>query len=225
MINKKFYEFFESIKDKLGIRKTSFTKIFQYLDNIEGPINIVETGCLRIKDNFKGDGQSTLLFDKYTQYREEKSKVYTVDINPKATEVCKSIVSDNVEIHTGDSVKYLAELMPKLKKQNEKISLFYLDSFDVDWQSSDRSAAHHLKEITAIINHISEETLIVIDDAPILAPMKIDDKKLSLITEHPAPKPFIGGKGYLVNEFAYANNATLYFSNYQTAWYNFKKKL
>ena len=204
---------------------TSFTKIFQYLDKIEGPINIVETGCLRIKDNFKGDGQSTLLFDKYTQYRGGKSKVYTVDINPKATEVCKSVVSDNVEIHTGDSVKYLTELMPKLKKQNEKISLFYLDSFDVDWQSSDRSAAHHLKEITAIINHISEETLIVIDDAPILAPMKIDDKNLSLITEHPAPKPFIGGKGYLVNEFAYANNATLYFSNYQTAWYNFKKKL
>ena len=225
MINKKFYEFFESIKNKLGIRKTSFTKIFQYLDNIEGPINIVETGCLRIKDNFKGDGQSTLLFDKYTQYREEKSKVYTVDINPKATEFCKSIVSNNVEIHTGDSVKYLTELMPKLKKQDQKISLFYLDSFDVDWQSSDRSAAHHLKEITAIIDYISEETLIVIDDAPILAPMKIDDKKLSLITEHPAPKPFIGGKGYLVNEFAYANNATLYFSNYQTAWYNFKKKL
>ena len=225
MFNERFNNFFESIKDKLGIRKTSFTKIFQYLDKIEGPINIVETGCLRIKDNFKGDGQSTLLFDKYTQYRGGKSKVYTVDINPKATEVCKSVVSDNVEIHTGDSVKYLTELMPKLKKQNEKISLFYLDSFDVDWQSSDRSAAHHLKEITAIINYISEETLIVIDDAPILAPMKIEDNKLSPIMEHPAPKPFVGGKGYLVNEFAYANNATLYFSNYQTAWYNFKKKL
>ena len=67
--------------------------------------------------------------------------------------------------------------------------------------------------------------LIVVDDAPILAPMKIEDKKMSLITEHPAPKPFIGGKGYLVNEFAFANDATLYFSNYQTAWYNFKKKL
>ena len=223
MFNEEFNNFFESIKDKLGIRKTSFTKIFQYLDKIEGPINIVETGCLRIKDNFKGDGQSTLLFDKYTQYRGGKSKVYTVDINPKATEVCKSVVSDNVEIHTGDSVKYLTELMPKLKKQNEKISLFYLDSFDVDWQSSDRSAAHHLKEITAIINYISEETLIVIDDAPILAPMKIENEKMSIITEHPAPKPFVGGKGYLVNEFAYANNATLYFSNYQTAWYNFKK--
>ena len=225
MINKKFYEFFENIKDRLGIRKTSFAKIFEYLDNIKGPIIIVETGCLRVKDNFKGDGQSTLLFDKYTQFREEKSKVYTVDINPRATEVCKSIVSDNVEIHTGDSVKYLTELMPKLKNQGQKISLFYLDSFDVDWQSPDRSAAHHLKEITAIINYISEETLIVIDDAPILAPMKIENNKFSPIKEHPAPKPFVGGKGYLVNEFAYANNATLYFSNYQTAWYNFKKKL
>ena len=225
MNNKKFSEFFESIKGKLGIRKKSFTKIFQYLDNIKGPINIVETGCLRIKDNFKGDGQSTLLFDKYTQFRGEKSKVYTVDINPKATEVCRSVVSDNVEIHTGDSVKYLIELLPRLKKEKQKISLFYLDSFDVDWQSSDRSAAHHLKEITAIINYISEETLIVVDDAPILAPMKIEDKKMSLITEHPAPKPFIGGKGYLVNEFAFANDATLYFSNYQTAWFNFKKKL
>ena len=183
MNNKKFNEFFESIKDKLGIRKTSFTKIFQYLDNIKGPINIVETGCLRIKDNFKGDGQSTLLFDKYTQFRGEKSKVYTVDINPKATEVCKSVVSDNVEIHTGDSVKYLVELLPKLKKEEQKISLFYLDSFDVDWQSSDRSAAHHLKEIAAIINYISEETLIVIDDAPILAPMKIENEKMEARTK------------------------------------------
>ena len=103
--------------------------------------------------------------------------------------------------------------------------MFYLDSFDVDWQSSDRSAAHHLKEIAAIINYIYEETLIVVDDAPILAPMKIEDEKMSLLTEHPAPKPFIGGKGYLVNEFAFANNATLYFSNYKTAWFNFKKKL
>tara|TARA_Y100000816_G_scaffold27912_1_gene17849 strand:+ start:1091 stop:1768 length:678 start_codon:yes stop_codon:yes gene_type:complete len=224
MFNEEFNNFFESIKDKLGIRKASFTKIFQYLDNIKGPINIVETGCLRIKDNFKGDGQSTLLFDKYTQYREDKSKVYTVDINPKATEICKSVVSDNVEIHTGDSVRYLTVQMPKLKKEEKKISLIYLDSFDVDWQSSDRAAAHHLKELIAVINHISEETLIVIDDAPIFAPMKIEDKKLSVITEHPAPKPFVGGKGYLVNEFAYACDATLYFSNYQTAWFNFKKK-
>lgn len=223
MTNKNFYEFFDNIKDKLKIRKTSFTKIFQYLDNINEPINIVETGCLRIKDNFVGDGQSTLLFDKYSQFRGSGSKVYTVDIDSNATKICKSLVSDNVEINTGDSVKYLSELMPKLKKEGKKVSLFYLDSFDVDWQSSDRSAAHHLKELTAIINYISEDTLVVVDDAPVFAPMKIEDKKLFPITEGPAPKPYVGGKGYLVNEFAYAHGATLYFSNYQTAWVGFKK--
>ncbi len=42
---------------------------------------------------------------------------------------------------------------------------------------------------------------------------------------HSTLRPFVVDKGYLVNEFAYTNNATLYFSNYQTAWYNFKKKL
>ena len=119
MTNKKFYKFFEDIKDKLGIRKTSFTKIFEYLDGIDGPINIVETGCLRIKDNFLGDGQSTLLFDKYTQCREKGSKVYTVDINPRATKICESVVSNNVEIHTGDSVKYLAE---DLGKENIRVN-------------------------------------------------------------------------------------------------------
>ena len=39
--------------------------------------------------------------------------------------------------------------------------------------------------------------------------MKIEDKKMSLITEHTAPKPFIGGKGYLVKEFAFANDSTM----------------
>ena len=222
MKNKKFYDYFNSIKEKLGIRKTSFSKIFEYLDKISGPIYIVETGCLRIKDNFSGDGQSTLLFDKYTQSREAGSKVYTVDIDPNATQVCKSIVSENVEINTGDSVKYLVELMSRMKNEDKKISLFYLDSFDVDWQSSGRSAAHHLKELTAIINFISEETLIVVDDAPIFLPMKIENNRYFPITEIPAPRPFIGGKGYLVNEFANTYGAKVYFSNYQTAWTGFK---
>ena len=50
-----FYNFFNSIKDKLGIRKTSFSLIFEYLDKQQGPINIVETGCLRIKDKITDD--------------------------------------------------------------------------------------------------------------------------------------------------------------------------
>jgi len=196
--------------------------IFEYLDKQQGPINIVETGCLRIKDNFAGDGQSTLLFDKYTQNREEGSKVFTVDIDPNATKVCKSVVSENVEINTGESVKYLIELMQKMQKEEKKVALFYLDSFDVDWQSSSRSAAHHLKELTAIINFISKDTLVVVDDAPIFLPMEVENNKYYPITNHPAPGGYVGGKGYLVNEYALKCGANVYFSNYQTGWKGFK---
>lgn len=222
-MNNKFYKFFDQIKDDLGVRKSSFIKIFKYLDELKGPINIVETGCLRIKDNYAGDGQSTLLFDKYTLSREPGSKVYTVDIDQNATKICKSVVSENVEVNTGDSVQYLIELMNRLKLEGKKISLFYLDSFDVNWQFPHQSAAHHLKELTAIIDSISENTLVVVDDAPIFLPMQIEDKKYQAITQHPAPGAFVGGKGYLVNEYANTCGAKIFFSNYQTAWIGLKK--
>ena len=64
-----FYKWFNSIASKLNDREISFRKIFKYLDSLPNPIIIVETGCLRVKDNFL-DGQSTLLFDKYTLSRE-----------------------------------------------------------------------------------------------------------------------------------------------------------
>ena len=102
-----FYKWFETIAVKLGYREISFRKIFEYLDNQPTPMIIVDTGSLREEWNFLGDGQSTLLFDKYTQFRGDNSKVYTVDINPNVTNLCKRIVSDKVDIITGDSVGYL----------------------------------------------------------------------------------------------------------------------
>ena len=107
--NLDFYKWFDAIATKLGEREISFRKIFKYLDALPTPIVIVETGCLRVKDNFL-DGQSTLIFDKYTLSRGEKSKVYTVDINPNSTKVCKQVVSNNVEVTTNDSVRYLNNL-------------------------------------------------------------------------------------------------------------------
>jgi len=97
--NLDFYKWFNNISPKLGIREISFKKIFKYLDTLPNPIIIVETGCLRKKNNFL-DGQSILLFDKYTLSRGENSKTYTVDINPESTKVCKKVVSKNVEIIT-----------------------------------------------------------------------------------------------------------------------------
>ena len=114
------------------------------------PITIVETGCLRVKDNFSGDGQSTLLFDKYTQFRGNGSKVYTVDIDPEATKICLEVVSNDVTISTADSIGYLNDLTNKFYDEKKEVSFFYLDSFDLDWKSPGSSCEHYLKELVSI---------------------------------------------------------------------------
>ena len=52
MKNNTFSKYFDQIAPRLGVRKISFRKIFDYIDKLPDPIIIVETGCLRIKDNF-----------------------------------------------------------------------------------------------------------------------------------------------------------------------------
>lgn len=216
-----FYKWLDALSNKLGDREISFRKIFKYLDSQPTPITIIETGCLRVKDNFL-DGQSTLLFDKYTLSRGENSKVYTVDISKESTNICKQEVSDNVEITTGDSVHYLNNLCSNFLKNKKRISMFYLDSFDVDWRYPYQSAAHHLKELTAINKILQPETLVVIDDSPANGNLSFKDdqsKRTWEVLETPAPS--IGGKGFLVHEYATNVKAKLLFSHYQAAWINF----
>lgn len=224
MSKNNFYQWFDEIFPKLGVRKDSFRKIFNYLDKLPDPIIIVETGCLRIKDNFIGDGQSTLLFDKYTQSRGEGSKVYTVDINPKSTKICSEVVSKNVEIATEDSIGYLNKLTNKFYDENKKISFFYLDSFDVDWKSPEQSCQHHLKELVSIKKILRKDTLVVVDDSPIIGYLQQSiktDGVLDLVAFGPVPQPTISGKGSLVHEYAYQTGAKLLFSNYQSGWIGF----
>ena len=223
MNNSDFYKWLDSISSKLGIRKDSFYQIFKYLDNLPDPIIIVETGCLRIKNNFS-DGQSTLLFDKYAQSRKNDAKVYTVDINPEATKICSENVSDNVSIHTGDSVNYLENLTNDFIKNKTDVSLFYLDSFDCDWKAPEQSSQHHLKELVSIKKLLKKDTLVVVDDSPIvgyLQQSKIKSGALELIPPGLVPGPSISGKGNLVHEYAVQTGAKMLFSNYQTGWIGF----
>jgi len=219
-----FYKWFNFISPNLGERKISFEKIFNYLDKMSTPIIIVETGCLRKKDNFL-DGQSTLLFDNYTISRGNNSKVYTVDINKNSTNVCKEVVSKNVEIATEDSVRYLNSLCTNFLKNNVKVSMFYLDSFDIDWRYSYPSAAHHLKELAAITKILHEDTLLVVDDSPAIGNLTQTENEISSTWKIlPAPPPTIGGKGFLVHEYASHVGAKLVFAHYQAAWNGFNKK-
>ena len=224
MTKNNFYKFFDEISPKLGVRQYSFTKIFEYLDKLPDPIIIVETGCLRTKDNFFGDGQSTLLFDQYTHFRGNGSKVYTVDIDPEATKICSEVVSKNVSIVTADSVGYLNNLINNFCDEAKEVSCFYLDSYDLNWKSPNNSCDHHLKELVSIKKILKKETLVVVDDSPMsgyLEQSKIKQDALSIIPFGLVPKPTISGKGSLVHEYAMHIGAKVLFSNYQTGWIGF----
>jgi len=64
-----FWRWFDKIAGPHLIHRTKgFRRVFDYLDRFDRPIGIVETGCVRQRDNWVGDGQSTILFDRYAEF-------------------------------------------------------------------------------------------------------------------------------------------------------------
>jgi len=165
MVSPEFWSWFGDIASpKPAHRTETFRKIFTYLDRFERPIWIIETGCVRQRDNWAGDGQSTILFDKYSESH-SGSVVFSVDRDPQATALCRSLVSDRVRIHTDDSIAWLKSLTDDPPAELRYVDLLYLDSYDVDFDDPLPSAIHHLKELVAIAPLLSAGTLVAVDDS------------------------------------------------------------
>ena len=214
-----FWDFFDTeAAPNLRYREVTFRKIFDYLDTKNKPILIVETGCARIPNNWAGDGQSTVLFDKYVSNRDAESICYSVDISQSSVENCRNLVSNRVTVSQDDSVHYLQNLAKKINSEGRYIDLLYLDSFDLDFIYWQPSAIHHLKELCAAMKCIDKNTLVVVDDSPPNADfIWSDEKSITFINT-----PIIGGKGRMVAEFAQATGAQLYFiGHYQAGWTGF----
>jgi len=214
-----FWDFFNLVvvARGLGLREATFRKMFEYLDRMSHPLIIVETGCVRTAGNWQGDGQSTVLFDKYISSRDSESVLYSVDSNADAIAQAKNLVGDRVKLTQDDSVKFLNNLTGQLLEEGKTIDLLYLDSFDIDWVYWYPSAAHHLKELCAAIRGIRKDSLVAVDDSP-------RDGHFATGTSrkpHFVAEPAIGGKGRLVAEFAAACGAKLEFADYQAAWSGF----
>ncbi|MBU3693249.1 MAG: class I SAM-dependent methyltransferase [Rhodocyclaceae bacterium] len=220
-MSQEFWDFYASVAEKLLQREVSFRRMFEHLDRIEASVVIVETGCVRNPDPWAmtGEGQSTLLFDKYVNARGDDSRAYSVDISADAVRVCRSLVSNKVEVHQGDSVGYLNQLTRRLLGQGQRIDLFYLDSFDVDYNYWFPSAAHHLKELVAAWRCVGPNTLVVVDDCPVSANLVADEQGSYQLDRF--YRPVVGGKGRLVAEFADQVGARLAFSHYQHGWTGF----
>lgn len=203
-----FWGWFETeARPKLGARADTFTMVFEHLDKLNRPVTIVETGCARVAgelnvgENWAGDGCSTILFDKYVS---DRGGIFnSVDIDQKATDLCRGLVNGHTTITTQDSIEFL-------KNFKQTPDLLYLDSLDFDLQNQFASQLHHFKELEAILPLIAPETLVVVDDSPLVIS---ESGNVEII-----------GKGALIAKYALEVDANLKFSNYQVGWVGMHKR-
>lgn len=197
-------DFYNDVRSKLNHRMEGFDYIFQYFVDVENPL-IVETGCAREMDNYEGDGQSSLLFDKFI--KQYGGEFHTIDISKESTDYCKSrMTSSNSIVYTNDSITQLKILNHRFQQENRKLDFLYLDSFDAprdDPELVQQSALHHLYELLTIAPSIKSGALIGVDDNWI---------------EEKDGKNYLMGKGQLVFDYMQKSNRPLVQGGYQLFW-------
>jgi len=210
LTNKSFLPVYDAeYAEKLGLRGETFRRIFEILEAMEkSSYTIVETGCARKEGNWGGDGQSTLLFDRFVNHWD--GNVRTVDINQEACAWLRGKVSGKVSVTCSDSVAYLRDLA---RSDEPGIDLLYLDSFDLNWHNPHPAALHHLHELCAIMPLLAGGTLVVVDDtARMQAVMRFKGQELML---HDFG---VTGKGGYVAEFFAKIGCDPVFEGYQHGW-------
>jgi hypothetical protein len=146
------------LADGIYNRAVGFDIIFRLLlAQKKSDFDIVETGTLRTPGNWM-DGQSARLFSEFVDLY--GGQMRSVDIDSVACEVARNtITSDKFSVVHSDSVAWL-----KQQTDLDQVDLFYLDSYDVDWNNDSASADHHLKEFLVIQPYIRPGVVVAIDD-------------------------------------------------------------
>jgi hypothetical protein len=139
-------------------RAIGFDIIFRLLLNQkQSNFNIVETGTTRTPGNWM-DGQSSILFTEFVNSCE--GQVRSVDLDSVACEAARNIItSDRFSIAHNNSLTWLGQ-----QTDLDQVDLFYLDSYDVDWEDDTASAEHHLKEFEIVKPHLRPGAVVAIDD-------------------------------------------------------------
>ncbi len=183
-------------------RADTFRMMFEYLDRFDRSVMIVETGCARKlnDDGWGGSGCSTLLFDKYVRTH-PGSSFESVDIDSDVVNLCKGAVCGSSYIHCGDSVKYLKTAADV---SSDSVDLLYLDASELNWAAPLLAQKHHLEELLAAIPILRPDSLVAVDDSPI-------------VMEN-CPYIEVGGKGGLVARYAMEIGAEQVFQYYQSGW-------
>lgn len=216
MRSEEFWTYFATLRPQLDARKDNFANIFNYLDKFDHPIKIIETGSARKPDDWSGEGSSTILFDAYVKCH-PGSVVHTIDHDPEVSAICRRLTSENVHVHTGDSLQVLKSFVDRSSQEIEAVDLLYLDSCPVNYDNSFPGAFHHLQEYIVISPLVTSETLVVIDDAPQTFSGYSVNKEF-----HMSSPNRIGGNGKLLGDYAEKIGAEIYFIGLQSGWIKLK---
>ena len=150
--------------DRLGHRAAGFLCAAKHISMTlkkRHHVQILETGTARIVDNWEGDGQSTLVWDKIAQINQDRVSVLSIDCNPEAIDAAWT-QTNFVEYRGGDSLTALRSLSAKILAETY---LVYLDS--MDWHESLNldSAFHALSELAVIYHALPSGCMVMVDDA------------------------------------------------------------
>tara|TARA_B100001123_G_scaffold373271_1_gene437745 strand:- start:1588 stop:2295 length:708 start_codon:yes stop_codon:yes gene_type:complete len=144
-------------KDRIDNRYQSYLCVIEHLYKLNRPITFIETGCWQ---EYYGKAGGTNIIGDFIK-NESGGKLITIDISSDNIEKCKDSTkeySDVIEYICSDSVEFL-------KNYHERqIDGLYLDSYDLDLEHPEPSMWHHLKEMFAVYNKMSEDSIIQIDD-------------------------------------------------------------
>jgi hypothetical protein len=208
-----FETFDRELVPRLGIRATTFRRLFEALLEIKRKdFLIIETGCVRSAENYRGDGQSTALFAGFLEC--VGGRLITLDIDPAACAYAYSISGHAHEVYCGDSVASLHALAGDGQLRARGADLIYLDAYDVDFQHPHEAALHHQFELCAVMPLCRENTILALDDSPRIAAGYFDDQQRFVI----ATASGITGKAAYVSKFCERIGLTPLFAAYQVAW-------
>ena len=206
-------------------RGDSLLKIFSVLESeFPPPYNIVETGTTRSVDGLKeansdlvrnrltdneiesdrlrDEGSSTLIFDEFVNYHD--GSVISIDINKDSCEYANGITSDKTQVIESDSIKFLWE------NDLSGTCLFYLDSYDVDFENPILANFHHMKELVCISKYL-RNCIVVVDDCKFSHSYCCARSGTDLPAE-------VYGKGLMVKLFMENIEAKLLHDGYQQVW-------
>ena len=130
-------------------------RFVELIDDIKEPV-IVETGTSATLV------KSSHLFDKYINLK--GGQFFTVDINPGAAYYfSKDVTCPRTKAITSDSVTFLQQFN---QVSSKKIDAVYLDSWDIEYLNPMDAANHCKKELEAVLPHLNDHSIILIDDTP-----------------------------------------------------------